>query len=77
MDVCDLIERAGGVSKMAALCRVDHSTVCAWKRGNFLPGNRVRQIAELLTIPVEALLPMVRAPVSRKASAIAAPQEAA
>jgi DNA-binding transcriptional regulator YdaS (Cro superfamily) len=77
MDVQVLVEKAGGVSKMAARCGVSHSTVCGWKRGNFLPGNRVRQIAELLTIPVEALLPMVRTPVSRKASVVAAPQEAA
>lgn len=61
MTVQDLINKAGGVTRLAELCGVSHSTVCDWNRDNKLPGHRVPQISELLSVPPIRLMPLVRA----------------
>lgn len=66
MTVQDLIRKAGGVGKLAALCRVHHSTVCDWKRSNFLPGHRVPQISAALNINAADLMVLVRLPEPRR-----------
>lgn len=65
MDMKSLIERAGGVAKLAALCGVSHSTVCGWKRDGFLPASRLGQIAEALQFPIAELLSLVKVPERR------------
>lgn len=62
MTVQDLIDKAGGVSKLAAICRVSHSSVCDWNRDNLLPGRRVPQISAALEVPSSELMPLVRVP---------------
>lgn len=52
MTVDEIIERAGGVSKLGALIGVDHSTVSGWKREGRVPSERAILIHELMDIPL-------------------------
>jgi len=53
MTMDEIIERAGGVTKLAAIVARHHSTVLGWKR---VPAQHVRPIARALSVPVEAIL---------------------
>jgi len=74
MDVQDIIDAAGGVGKLATKLGVSHSTVCDWKRGDFIPGARLPQISRELGIAVDAIAPLVR---ERAVAEATAPGEAA
>jgi len=65
MRVQDLIDKAGGVGKLAALCKVSHSTVCDWNRANALPGHRLPRISAALGIEPALLIPLVNEPKSK------------
>jgi DNA-binding transcriptional regulator YdaS (Cro superfamily) len=60
MDIDMIIERVGGVSKLAALLGVSHPSVSAWKQDGYVPGSRVRQISKTLGIPFCELEPLIR-----------------
>jgi DNA-binding phage protein len=70
MEVQDLIERAGGEAKLAALCGVSRTTVYDWLRSNSLPGHRVEAISKGLGIPADTLLALVRVPAPRRQEAV-------
>ncbi len=71
MRVQDLIAKAGGVGKLAALCDVSHSAVCDWNRTNGLPGHRVPRISAVLGIDPALLMPLVNTPKPKPAPAAA------
>jgi DNA-binding transcriptional regulator YdaS (Cro superfamily) len=62
MDIDTIIERAGGVSKLAAILGISHPTVSGWKQDGYVPGARVRQISDLLGIPFCEMYSLVRPP---------------
>lgn len=62
MTVQDLIVLAGGVNKLAKLCKVSHSSVCDWNRSGLIPGHRVPRISKALGISADALMPLVSVP---------------
>jgi len=62
MNVQSLVDRAGGVTRLAALLHISHSTVCEWKRNGFIPGSRVGQISAALKLSPEWLVPLVKPP---------------
>jgi len=68
-NVSTLVNRAGGVGKLALVCDVSHSTVCDWMRGNFLPGRRLLRISRALDIPIAAMAALIRTPSSRQQAA--------
>lgn len=68
MDVNALINTAGGVGKLAAKLSVSHATVCDWKRTGFVPGSRAAQISQIMGIPSEEVLSLIK-PVSQTAEA--------
>jgi hypothetical protein len=55
MDVQTIIEKAGGVGKLASTLGVSHSTVCDWKRLGFIPSRRIMQISRTLGLPAETV----------------------
>lgn len=67
MNVQTLIDMAGGVTKLAALCGVSHSTVCDWNRENLIPGHRVPSISVALSLDPAVLMPLVNVPKRRPA----------
>jgi hypothetical protein len=62
MTVQDLIDMAGGVGKLAKLCKVSHSSICDWSRNGTIPGHRVPRISKALNISADALMPLVSVP---------------
>lgn len=62
MDVQTLIDRAGGVGKLAKRLGVAHPTVCDWKRTGCIPAGRMVQVANSFDIPLDELRPIVRSP---------------
>ena len=52
MTINEIIRDAGGVSKLAALIGVDHSTVSGWKREGRFPAGRAIIIHERMHIPL-------------------------
>jgi DNA-binding transcriptional regulator YdaS (Cro superfamily) len=65
MNVQTIIERAGGVGKLAALLGVSHPTVSDWKRTGSIPGGRVVQISSALGLSVDEVIKLVPSPRSR------------
>lgn len=61
MDVHTLIERTGGVGRLASALGVSHSTVCDWKRLGRLPSSRAIEIGKRLGLSVEAVAALARA----------------
>lgn len=58
MTLEEIIVAAGGVSALATLAGVDHSTVAAtWRRTGRVPVERARTISEKLGIPLHEIRP--------------------
>lgn len=57
MTVDEIVEAAGSVGKLAALCGVSHSSVCDWRRRERIPVERALQINDKLDIPLYKLRP--------------------
>lgn len=55
-----LVERAGGVKRMALLLGVSHSSVIDWKHAGYIPGGRALQISQVLHIDPKRILKLVR-----------------
>lgn len=66
--VADLIETAGGPAKLGALLGVARTTVCGWQASGTIPGLRAAQIAIVLGIPADDLLPLIQGPRSKVAA---------
>ena len=63
MTVDDIVSAAGGVSELARLLGVSHSSVCDWKRIGRVPVERALAIHDQLQIPLHEIRPDVwRAP---------------
>lgn len=60
MNVQTIIQKAGGVGKLAALLGVSHPTVSDWKRTGFIPGGRIVQISKKLDVRVEDLSMLIK-----------------
>lgn len=60
MNVQTIIQKAGGVGKLAALLGVSHPTVSDWKRTGFIPGGRIVQISRKLDVRVEDLSMLIK-----------------
>ena len=60
MNVNTIIEKAGGVGKLASFLGISHPTVCDWKRTGFIPGGRLVQISQLLGLQVDALSALIK-----------------
>lgn len=60
MTVDEIIEAAGGVTKLAKIAGVDHSTISAsWRRSGRVPVDRAHAISEALAIPLHKIRPDV------------------
>lgn len=57
MTVDEIIDRAGGVTRMAARFGVSHSTICDWRRNGQIPVGRARAVSEELDIPLSEIRP--------------------
>jgi hypothetical protein len=58
MTLEELISHAGGVTRLAEIAGVKHSTVAAtWRRKGRVPVERVRPISESLGIPLHEIRP--------------------
>jgi len=55
MTVDEIVKLAGGVSKLAALLGVDHSSVSWWKRQGHIPPERAIAIHEILDVPLREI----------------------
>lgn len=62
MTVDEIIRAGGGVSKLAELLGVSHSSVCDWKRVERVPVERALAIHEKLAIPLSEIRPDVWRP---------------
>lgn len=60
MNVQTIIQKAGGVGKLATLLGVSHPTVSEWKRTGFIPGGRLVQISRKLDVKVEELSALIK-----------------
>ena len=60
MDIEALIEKAGGVGKLAGKLGVSHSAICDWKRAGAIPAGRAIQISRTLNVPVEKILELTK-----------------
>ena len=65
-DVSALIDKAGGVMRLAAIAQVSRTSVIGWRTQGFIPGNRVAQISAALKLPTEAVLRLVQPPKPRE-----------
>lgn len=64
MTLDEIIDRAGGVTKLAAIAAVDHSTISSgWRRTGRIPVERALLIHEKLSIPLSEIRPDVWRPV--------------
>lgn len=68
MDVDTLIEKAGGVGKLAETLDVSHPTICDWKRTGFIPGSRAVQISNALKLKIEDVSKLIKPASTKKAS---------
>ena len=60
MTLDEIIEKAGGVGKLADIAKVDHSTISAgWRRRGRVPIHRARLIGPALGIPLHEIRPDV------------------
>lgn len=59
MQVSEVIERAGGVGRLAALLGMHHSSVCKWKKVGRIPTDRALAIHRLSGIPLHEMRPDV------------------
>lgn len=59
MDIQTLIDKAGGVPQLARLLGCGRTTVLDWRRTGTIPGHRVRQISEVLGIPITEVITLV------------------
>jgi DNA-binding transcriptional regulator YdaS (Cro superfamily) len=59
MSVDEIIEKAGGVGKLAEILGVSHSSVCDWRRSERVPVQRAIAIHETLGIPLHKIRPDV------------------
>lgn len=55
----EIIDCAGGLTRLADIAGVDHSTVCGWRRRDRVPTLRARPISEKLGIPLHEIRPDV------------------
>lgn len=63
MTIEELIVAAGGVSRLAEIAGVDHSSVSAsWRRTGRVPVERAHRISEALQIPLSEIRPDVWRP---------------
>jgi DNA-binding phage protein len=59
----DVIARAQGVTKLARIAGVSHSTVAGtWRRTGRVPVERARQVSNALNIPLHELRPDIWEP---------------
>ena len=60
MTIDELIALAGGVTRLAEIAGVDHSSVSAsWRRTGRVPVERAHRISEALSIPLSEIRPDV------------------
>lgn len=60
MTLEEIIAKAGGVSELARIAGVNHSTISAtWRRTGRVPVERVHAISESLSIPLHEIRPDV------------------
>lgn len=65
----ELIELAGGLSCLAKIAGVNHSTIAAsWRRTGRVPVERAQKIAIGLSIPLHEIRPDIWPPVSADAA---------
>ena len=62
MTVDEIAAKAGGVTRLAELIGVSHSSVCDWKRVERVPVERALAIHEKLSIPLHEIRPDVWRP---------------
>jgi hypothetical protein len=65
MNVETIIEKAGGVGKLAALLSVRHPTVCDWRRTGYVPGGRVIEISQKLNLDVTEVSKLITSATTR------------
>lgn len=66
MTIVELIDQAGGVSSACALFGVTRRTLYQWRIQGCIPGSRLIDIAEKLSIPLDTLRPLARPPYTYK-----------
>jgi hypothetical protein len=59
MDIQTLIDKAGGVAQLARLLGCGRTTVLDWRRSGTIPGHRVRQVSEVLDLPITEVVKLV------------------
>ena len=59
MTIDEIIAKAGGVTELARMLNVHHSSVCDWRRANRVPVPRAQAISEQLSIPLHEIRPDV------------------
>lgn len=65
MDLDEIIERAGGVARLARIAEVDHSTISAgWRRRGQVSIAAAIRISERLDIPRHQIRPDIWSPPS-------------
>lgn len=74
MDMNEILEKVGGVSKLAGLLGVAHPTVSEWKRTGIVPASRIVQISSAIDVPLADVIDLASPP---RAKAAVAPAEGA
>lgn len=65
----EIIERAGGVTRLAEIAGVDHSTISSgWRRTGRVPVERARAVSEGLGVPLSEIRPDIWRPSPQEAS---------
>lgn len=64
-DIFGLISHAGGMKPLMAKLGVARTTIIDWKRSGTIPANRVAQISEALSLPVNEVVKLAPMPKPR------------
>lgn len=68
MTLDEIIAAAGGVTELARIAEVNHSTISAtWRRNGRVPVERAHRISEALAIPLSDIRPDVWRPTTEAA----------
>ena len=54
MDVAEIIQRAGGATKLAKALHITHASICGWKR---IPAGRLAEVSRIVGISPRELRP--------------------
>lgn len=72
MDVQTLIDAAGGLPQLQEKLGVSRTTILGWKSAGRIPANRVAQISQKLSLPLDEVVRL--APLPKDAASTSQPQ---